>query len=219
MLATNGDAAAVLRCGEDGAPLARAAVALLRSVPPTLGQGSPSALLSVTSLPCGVLAMFLSACGAPAVAAGAAPALAPLFSRLDTAAHALATVVMLTNRTLRAAPPGASLAELHTPEQIGALRAASLDCLQLLLQTAAAAAGAARPPLSGTFPRSVMLVAAGAIGLVPPGVTAGHWSIPGAKVAQEILVRARGLFWTHALAMPAAHHPHLRSIPAQHQGT
>lgn len=196
---SGGDAAAVLlRSSDEGATVARAAVALLRAgqggVGGTLHLDDSDALDAAFISPCAVLLGMLACCGATvegAAAAAAAPALAPLFSELDVAAAVLAGAAASACRALRTAiasgrPRGAAPGAFER-----SLAQRPLACLLSLLKSAAAAAGAARPPIKAATARAVLGAAAAAIALTPPG----EGVPPGMLVppAQEILVRARAL--------------------------
>jgi hypothetical protein len=67
-----------------------------------------------------------------------------------------------------------------------------LECLSLLLGSAAAAAGAARPPIAAATSPAVAGACAAAISLAPRGADPNHWAMHGAARAFKMLVRAHG---------------------------
>lgn len=200
-LVSEGDAAAVLR-GEQGAVLARAAVAVLRAVPAAVddahGPGELLGGVAVIETPCALLLNLLTRCGAPEAAAAAAPELSPCFSALDATASIISAVVAAGCRVLSAAAASRRRGEVDISTEVLLspadgkvfVVARPLACLQFLLHAAMAASGAPRAPVAAATAQAVLHACAAAVALVPPGVGMHHWSITGATMAYTIMVRA-----------------------------
>lgn len=181
-LLTLGNADAVLRGGEEGAALVRAAVTLLRAAPAAAG-GVMQRLVVLTMAPSVVLLETLDRHRrrrrAPAAAA-AAPELVPL-SEIDAAAAALAGVADAVCHARGEADAEGKRVILVAP----------LESLRLILNAASAAAGAASPPVTAATARAVLRAAAATVAIVPPGADDWHWTVPGAAEAYDILVSTR----------------------------
>lgn len=180
-LALHGNPAAVLqRGGEEGAVLARAAVALLRAAVPAGACDDVQRLGLSTLAPCSILLKLLKSAGAPA----AAPALALLLSNIDAAAGALAGAAAAAACALRAEAADLDL----EADGLGMLVYYPMHGLELLFNAATAATGTTRPQMSAATARTVVRAAAAAIALLPPGAHSRHWAGPGAAAAYRFLV-------------------------------